>query len=209
MLACTVRNGFYYRTLSPGASCVSSAVRFQTFSRKTVFRFFKKADAVVLPGELLFREVQRFRDTWLWPALLIPAVLASLYVIWVLIDVFVLSDSKASMGKDALALGIAFYILKGFGSLIAILYAARLEVEVRTVGLFVRVAPFQRKFRHVPADELRSAEVHSAELRPRRGWRVYAVRGGRGIELVTTSGHRFLIGTQQPEALTAALAATV
>jgi hypothetical protein len=174
---------------------------------KTVFRI-RKADAVVLPGELLFREVQRFRDTWLWPALLIPTVIAALYVSWVVIKVLVFDDSEGGFARDAATIGIALYVLKGFGSLIALLYAARLEVEVRTAGLFMRLAPFQRKFRHVPADELRAAEVETAPLQVRLGWRVYAVKGNRAVRLVTTTGHRMMIGSQNPDALSAALSGT-
>lgn len=166
---------------------------------------FRKTAAVALPGDLIFREVQRFRDTWLWPALLVPAVLASIYVIYIVIRVFFFNEGEGGFARNAVALGIAFYILKGFGSLIALLYAARLELEVRTVGLFVRVAPFQRKFRHVPAEELKEADVQSARLRMRRGWRIYAVKGARAVQLRTRSGHQMLIGTQEPDQLLAAL----
>jgi len=96
-------------------------------------------------------------------------------------------------------------LLVGIGSLIALLYAARLEIEVRTAGLFVRIAPFQRKFRHVPAEELRGADIQSARLRVRRGWRIYAVKGAKAVQLRTTTGHQMLIGTQEPDLLAAAL----
>lgn len=172
-----------------------------------MFRF-KRAPLAPLPGELIFREVQRFRDTWLWPALVIPAVLASLYVIYIVIRAIFLHEGEGGFAKHAVTLGLAFYVVKGFGSLIVLLYAARLEVEVRTAGLFVRIAPFQRKFRHVPAEELRDAEVDSARLRVRRGWRIYAVKGAKAVQLSTRSGHRMLIGSQQPEELAAAIAAS-
>jgi hypothetical protein len=168
---------------------------------------FKKGAAVDLPGNLLFREVQRFRETWLWPVLLIPAVLASLYVIFVMVETLFLDEEKGTLAGDAAALALSFYILKGFGALIALLYALRLEIEVRSAGLFVRFAPFQRKFRHVPAADLRSAEVRDARWQWRPGWRVYGLKGTQAVELITPNGHRFLIATTHPSQLAEALAA--
>jgi hypothetical protein len=60
----------------------------------------------------LFREVQRFRDTWLWPALLAPVVLASAFVLYVAVEVVFLDDDGI-VARDAVALAICFYILKG------------------------------------------------------------------------------------------------
>jgi hypothetical protein len=170
-----------------------------------VFRL-RKTKATSLEGELLFREVQRFRDTWLWPALLAPAVLASLFVIYVMVEAVFLDDDGI-VARDAVALGICFYILKGFGVLIVGLYAARLEVEVRSGGLYLRLAPFQIKHRHIPSEQLRRAEIKGAPRKWRRGWRVYGVKGRDAVEVVTPDGQRFLIGTQQPGELAAALAA--
>jgi hypothetical protein len=170
-----------------------------------VFRL-RKTKAASLEGELLFREVQRFRDTWLWPALLTPAVLASAFVIYVMVEAVFLDDDGI-VARDAVALGICFYILKGFGVLIVALYAARLEVEVRSGGLFLRVAPFQIKHRHITSDQLRRAEIRGGSRQWRRGWRVYGVKGRDAVEVVIPDGQRFLIGTQQPVELAAALSA--
>ncbi len=166
----------------------------------------RKSKAAPLEGELLFREVQRFRDTWLWPALLTPVVLASLFVTYVMVEAVFLDDDGI-VARDAVALGICFYILKGFGVLILALYAARLEVEVRSGGLYLRLAPFQLKHRHVPSEELRRAEIRSAPRRRRKGWRVYGVKGREAVEVDIPGGQRFLIGTQLPNELAAALSA--
>jgi hypothetical protein len=163
--------------------------------------FFRKVAAAGLPGDLLFREVQRFRDTWLWPVLLVPAVLASLYVIYVIVETLFLDKAEDTLIGAAAALAVSLYILKGFGALIALLYSLRLEIEVRSAGLFVRFAPFQRKFRHIPAAELQSAQVRGTRWKWRWGWRVYGLKGNDAIELITPSGHRFLIATAQPAQL--------
>jgi hypothetical protein len=187
--------------LPPELHSVSSI---RLFLGTPVFR--RKVRPPALQGELLFREVQRFRDTWLWPALLTPAVLASAFVIYVGIEVAFLDDDGI-VARDAVALAICFYILKGFGVLIVALYAARLEVEVRSDGLYWRMAPFQMKHRHVSREQLQTAQIRSSARQWRRGWRVYGVKGRDAVEVVIPNGQRLLIGTQQPGELAAALLA--
>ena len=167
----------------------------------------KKAAAVDLPGELLFREVQLLRQTWLMPILVIPAILASLYIGFVMIEMVFLDDKEGSLAGDAAVLAICFYILKGFGVMIALLYAAKLEIEVRSAGLFVRFRPFQWKYRHFPAADLRQAEVRGAAWSWRRGWRVYGLNATGAVEVITLDGHRVLIGTREPSKLAEALQA--
>jgi hypothetical protein len=177
----------------------------QLFLWNPVFRL-RKSKASSPEGDLLFREVQRFRDTWLWPVLVTPAVLASAFVIYVMVEAVFLDDDGI-VARDAVALGICFYILKGFGVLILGLYAARLEVEVRRGGLYLRFAPFQLKHRHVSSDQLKRAEIRSTSRKRKKGWRMYGVKGRHAVEVSIPNGQRLLIGTQQPGELAAALAA--
>jgi hypothetical protein len=165
----------------------------------------KKAAAADLPGELLFREVQLLRHTWLWPVLVVPAMLASLYIGFVMVETVFLDEKDGSLAADAAVLAICFYILKGFGVMIALMYAAKLEIEVRSAGLFVRFRPFQWKYRHFPAAELHAAEVRGTEWSWRRGWRVYGLNATAAVEVVTPKGQRVLIGTREPSKLAAAL----
>jgi hypothetical protein len=153
---------------------------------------------------LIFTEVQRFRDTWLWPALLAPAIIASLFVSYVVVEAVFLDDDGI-MARDAFALGICFYVLKGVGVLVLALYAARLEIEVRSAGLFIRLAPFQRKHRHVTNEQLRKAVIRRVVRGRRKGWRSYGMKGKEAVELVTSNGDRLIIGTQQPAKLVEAL----
>ena len=156
----------------------------------------------------MFSEVQHLRHTWLWPAMLIPTVVAALFVLYVAVRVIFLADDGI-VARDAVALGIAFYILKGFGVVLLALYTARLEIDVRTAGLYIRLAPFQRKPHHVPSEQLRQAAVRQGIRKRRKGWRSYGMKGKEAVELTTPAGHRLIIGTQQPAALAAALSAEV
>jgi hypothetical protein len=105
----------------------------------------------------------------------------------------------------AFALGISLYVLKGVGVLVLALYAARLEVEVRSAGLFIRLAPFQRKHRHVSNEQLRKAVIRRVARGRRKGWRSYGMKGKEAVALVTSNGDRLIIGTQQPAQLVEAL----
>lgn len=164
----------------------------------------RRAPRKELPGELIFSEVQRFRDTWLWPALLAPAIVAALFVSYVMVEAVFLDDDGI-IARDAVALGICFYVLKGVGVLVVALYAARLEIEVRTAGLYIRLAPFQRKPRHVSNEQLRQAVIRRAARQRRKGWRLYGMKGKEAVELATPAGDRLIIGTEQPAALAEAL----
>lgn len=99
---------------------------------------------------------------------------------------------------------------------VALFFSLRMTTEVRTDGVYVRFAPFHRKFRRFGFDELASFEVRSYRpLREYGGWglrgfgrnRALNVSGNRGLQLVFEDGRRVLIGSQQPEKLAAAMRA--
>jgi hypothetical protein len=91
-----------------------------------------------------------------------------------------------------------------------------LVTEVRTNGVYVRLAPIQRSFRRIDSeviDEVRTAEYSASTY---GGWHwglrtapggntVYRLRGRRGVELVESDGTKTFIGSQQPDELRAAI----
>lgn len=95
-------------------------------------------------------------------------------------------------------------------------WVLRLVTEVRESGLYVRLEPLQRSFRHVPAEQIRAANVASYSATNYAGWHwgmrrtpggntVYRLRGGRGVEVESTTGKRWFVGSQRPERLAAAI----
>lgn len=140
-----------------------------------------------------FREVQRFRQWWLWAAMLVPVgVIAYVHP------------------KPAGALLIPLAV---FGLVCMWMYAARLETEVRDDELVVRFyLLWPRKI--IPLKDIVSCEARSySPIWEYGGWgvrygksgRAFNVSGDRGVQLVLTGGQRLLIGSQQAEALAAAI----
>lgn len=92
--------------------------------------------------------------------------------------------------------------------------AVRLTTEVRAEGLTVRLSPLTT--RRIGWPDITAASPRTYRpLREYGGWGIrfgkagtaYNARGNRGLQLVLTGGERFLIGSQQPEALLAAITA--
>ena len=137
-----------------------------------------------------FRELQRFRQPWLW-ALLAGAGL------------LVLVLAPASI------LGLAV-----IGAVAALLYTLRLETEVRTDGVYVRMWPLHRSFRRFDWAGIERYEAR--RYRPIRefgGWGIrwapgrvaYSVGGDRGVRIERSDGRDVLVGSRRPEALVAAM----
>ncbi|MCS6844042.1 MAG: DUF6141 family protein [Caldilineales bacterium] len=158
----------------------------------------------------LYREEQRFRSLWLW--LLVLLVVALNW--WIFLQQIVLGKPAGNRpGPDWLVWVI--WLLFGVG-LPIFFYRLALVVEVHDDAVHVRFAPLVN--RRIPAEEIQ--DVEATTYRPVReygGWGVrgvsrrnvaYNVSGNRGVRLTLRDGSRVLIGSQQPEALATAIAAT-
>lgn len=109
----------------------------------------------------------------------------------------------AAVGPLMILLGAALPVL---------FYKMALVTEVLPDGIDVRFIPLARQF--IPFGNIALCEVR--EYRPileYGGWgirygfsgKAYNVSGNRGVQLTFTTGKRFLIGSQQPEQLAAAI----
>jgi len=134
--------------------------------------------------EPVFRERQQFRQLWLWGLL---GGLAFLMVV---------------LGPEAWA---GVIILSAVGGLV---YSLRLETEVRTDGIYVKMWPIHWSFRRIPWSEIERYE--STRYRPLRefgGWGIrwvpgklaYNVSGNRGVWIERMDGRTILIGSQRAE----------
>jgi len=154
------------------------------------------------------REVQRFRQPWLW--LLIAGIFG--VTVWGFVEQIVLGRPFGQnpapdtvMMVIALVFGIAFPVL---------FLVANLTVEVRSDGLYYRFFPFHWSFRRISAETLSKYEVHRYRpIRDYGGWgirygrsgKAYNVSGNRGVMLELSDGSRLLIGSQKPEELVNAI----
>ncbi len=161
-------------------------------------------------GLVVFREEQRFTQPWLWALLLggLTLALATTYPV-----VAKLQQQQVCQVPLSIWLSLAFPAT--FMLLIVILFAkTRLVTEVRPDGIAVSFRPFQFRTKTISFSEI--SEYQAVTYRPileyggwgiRRGRNGYAynVSSNKGLLLTLKSGRTFLIGTQQPERLKAAV----
>ncbi|WP_224269984.1 hypothetical protein [Haloprofundus salinisoli] len=135
-----------------------------------------------MSDEATFRELQRFRQRWLW--LLLGGGFA-----------FSLLLGPVSV--------IGFAVFAAVGLL---LYNARLETEVRDDGVYVRFAPVHRSPRRISWEELVSAEATSYSpigefggwgIRWRPGTVAYSVSGSEAVRIERTGNRDVIVGSQR------------
>ncbi|HSJ23537.1 MAG TPA: DUF6141 family protein [Longimicrobiales bacterium] len=158
---------------------------------------------------VLFREIQRFTQPWLW-LLLGGSSLMIWYGAWRQLAM------GQPFGSNPAPDGWLVVLLLVFGVGFPLFFLwLRLETEVTTEGLGVRFFPLHLRRRAWNWDEIEVVErrAYSPMLEYGgwgirmgvRGW-AYNVRGNDGVQLVLRSGERILIGTQDGDALMAAVA---
>jgi hypothetical protein len=153
--------------------------------------------------EVLFEEVQAFRQPWLWGLLLAVFLLGA---VGFGRDFLSGPDKARSVAVPA----VIFVLL--WGGLCLFLYSLRLTTRVDHRHLHVRFFPLLRK--SIPLEDIARWEART--YRPileyggwglRYSWkgRAYNVSGNRGVQLEIADGKRVLLGSQRPDELAAAI----
>jgi len=159
-------------------------------------------------GKVIFHEVQRFRQVWLWTIILFIAGVAWYGFIQQLII-------KIPFGNHPTPniVMIITWIIAGMG-LPALFCSTRLITEVRTDGLYICYLPFHLSFRRILLNDIKDYKVRTYNpIMEYGGWGIriglkgqaYNVIGNRGIQLVLFNGKRMLIGSQKAEELARAI----
>ena len=139
-----------------------------------------------MEGEPHFREVQRFRQLWIW--VLLGGV-----------SLLMIAFGPISWGG-----------LVVVGAVAMLLYSLRLETEVRADGIYLKMWPLHRSVRRIPWSEIERYEsTQYSPLQEFGGWGIrwtpgklaYNVSGDRGIRIERTTGRVVLVGSQRPEEL--------
>ena len=164
-------------------------------------------------GSAGFREVQGFRQWWLWTLLLVSALgTVGLfgYGIYVqLIEGTPWGDRPMSDG-GLLATGIGTAVL--VVGMAAFILSARLITEVRSDGLYIRFFPF--RWKPIPYETIASYQTRTYRpIRDYGGWgirwgregKAYIVSGNEGLQLLLNDGSNVLIGSQRTQELEAAV----
>ena len=156
---------------------------------------------------VVFHEVQRFRQWWLW----LVVIIGPLTIWYSTYRRFVLGEH----GRRAIPEGLqlTLWLLAGIG-LPLLFYCARLVTEVRTDGIYVRFFPFHFSFLRFPFSSIKHYEARTySPIGEYGGWgiryswngKAYNVSGNQGVQLELENGKRVLIGSQRPLDLVSAL----
>ncbi|WP_318571225.1 hypothetical protein [Salinigranum marinum] len=137
-----------------------------------------------------YREVQRFRQRWLW------ALLGGITLLTIV------------LGPTS-PVGLAIV-----GAVAAFLFGLRLETEVRADGIYLKMWPLHLSFRRIPWSEIERYESRTySPLREFGGWGIrwapgkiaYNVSGNRGVWIQRSNDRSVLVGSQHAEDLVEAI----
>ncbi|WP_199249356.1 DUF6141 family protein [[Phormidium] sp. ETS-05] len=156
---------------------------------------------------LLYREVQQFRQFWIWLVLLVSSVSC----LGAAVMPFFLKESGENVILNIIL--IVFGVIYGI-FLPAVVYVTKLTTEVRTDGLYLSFYPILFYQIKIPYENVVKCDVKKYyPLRDYGGWGVrygpkgkaYNVSGDRGVQLELANGERILIGSGNPEQLATAI----
>ncbi len=159
---------------------------------------------------VVFREVQRFRQWWVW--LLVYGIAAFSW--YGFVQQIVLGRPFGSNPAPDWMMWL-LVLLFGIG-LPLFFHRLKLIVEVREDHIRIRYAPLTT--REIPLAEIKRYEARTYQpIREFGGWGIrgwskrkrmaYNVSGDRGVELELEDGREIMIGSQNPERLAQAIEA--
>ena len=159
-------------------------------------------------GQVLFREVQRFRQPWLWLVAFAAMGLSTYAIVQQL-----LLDEAIEGGAATDAVVVAIGLLVGAGLPMFLLFA-NLATEVRRDGIYVRFFPLGFSFQRIPLEEIEEYYVRTYNpVREYGGWgikggaagKAFNVSGNTGLQLELVDGNATLIGSRRAEDLARAV----
>lgn len=158
-------------------------------------------------GPVLFREVQYFRQSWLWLVVLLPTILAWWAFVRQIMGGKPVGDNPAPDWAVWL-----IWVLFGLG-LPLFFGLLRMVVEVTSEELVIHYRPLAR--RRIPlADIVKLDTRRYNAIKEYGGWGIkgwsrekmaYNVSGSEGVELRLQDGRTILVGSRRPEELLAAI----
>ena len=152
----------------------------------------------------IYREVQKFRQVWIW-----VVVLAIVGLEWYTAVRQLLLHRPVGTNPMPDIMTVIFWFIFGIG-LPALLFFSQLITEVRDDGIYIRFSPFHRAFRRIAFTEVKQCKVRTYHpIREYGGWgirvrcqgKAYNVSGDRGVQIELLNGNRLLIGSQRAEEL--------
>ncbi len=160
-----------------------------------------------MSNNLIYRETQKFGLVCFWGIGLCWAIALGVMG-------YTYFNLKTA-GKLSNDFYIPFILVMGVLTLVEILFfSARLVIEVRESGIFIRYIPFHLHFKEIPLDTcIKVQAVSYSPLGDYGGWgiryapkgRCYNCKGTQGVKLEFANGKHIMLGTQKPQELEAAI----
>jgi len=165
--------------------------------------------------QILFQEVQRFRQAFLWIPLTLLTSFVSGTTLFIMVRQLV-QEIPFENGalSDAQLLAIGSMVIAFNAAILLFFVVAKMQTEVTTDGLYVRFFPFHRRTRKISLDDVETVSaVEYRALLEYGGYGIrkypkstaYNVRGIDGVRINYENGCHVMIGTQHPDALFAAI----
>ena len=149
--------------------------------------------------KLLFKEEQRFKQSWLWVILIVTAILP-LYGIYQ--QIILGKPFGNNPMSDGALIGFTIMLL----ILIGLFWFVRLRTEIDENGIRMQFFPLLKK--NIQWNEIDSAKIVTYGFIGGWGIRlwtkygtVYNMKGNRGLAIQFKNGQKFLIGSQKTDEL--------
>jgi hypothetical protein len=164
---------------------------------------------------MAFRERQQFRQVWIW-VLMVVTLVPTLTIVAAgfyqqVIRGRPFGDEPVSNAGLALLSAVLLVIC---GGVLAMMWFARLDVEVTDREIVIFFPPFHLKPRRIALADLAEAKARKySPIGEYGGWGIrwgfqgmaYNVSGNEGVQLVLKNGKRILIGSQRSAELEKAI----
>src|SRR5699024_2750943 len=160
-------------------------------------------------NKILYSEIQRFQQVWLWILVLLVVALMWYITIKQIIFGIPVGDNPV---PDLLL--VIFWLAFGIVFPVFMLWICRLIIEVRSDGIYIRFAPFHKRYKSFLFKDIISYKpVIYNSLKRFGGWGVrfnakgetaYNISGKEGVELHFRN-KTVLIGTQNANELKKAM----
>lgn len=143
-------------------------------------------------GEILIRENQYFRQTWIWALLICGSLTGSIPIV-----VAAIADkAKENIWVAPFIIGIQIIMLASF-------YYTRLETIISTDGIYYRWMPWFKKYRFINKKEIKEVKVLKYPYlqygyHTRKGFgAVHNVSGNKGFRITLGNNKMFYVGSQK------------
>ncbi len=164
---------------------------------------------------MTFKEIQRFRQPWLWVLLgLLWLSMTGMFAYGIIRQLIQgIPFGSSPMSDTGLIISAIFTFLL-ITAIVVLFITARLTTRINNEGIFYRFSPFHREERSIAWEQISDIRIVSYHpIRQFGGWGIrygknaiaYNVSGNKGIEITLKNGERILLGTQKAEVMKSVL----